>query len=472
MLHKPAQLVKPSVAIICFIPDYGHLQPLLKIGDALQEAGFHVKCYIADECRPLLNRFDFEFFALDSTVRFKKMKEMRRAFSRSTFFNSVCLYLHYLLMYPRVAAEAGNSASRMSRALLDQQPDLIVCDALWFTDWYARIAQSHGVNLIVNSFDGSLAYNQRPFVQTYGLTSAPRLVQSTVEAVSFVSRKLCATFYRLRYLRTWLELRDVRRRAAAQFDAAFARNDHPETCPKWLVVGTAKIEREQLGRTLRLQGADRHECPALAFRSFLPIPRELLNWIGESDRPTIYVSFGSAVDIDERFARAIYDGLRGLEAQILWSLPERQHSLLSGVPRAENVRLEAFVPQPEILALPKVKCFVTQGGPHSVQEALFGATPMLCIPFFVDQAYNSSVVERLGVGKRLWRKNVSARTVAEGVDQLLTDPDFHQRALAISRGLTSNEGGSVVARYATDQIKLRTSSRVRTERPSVAAEER
>lgn len=85
-----------SVAIICFIPDYGHLQPLLKIADALQEDGIQIKCYIADECRPLMQRFKFDFFALDNTVGLKKEKEMARAFSRSTFFNSVCLYLHYL----------------------------------------------------------------------------------------------------------------------------------------------------------------------------------------------------------------------------------------------------------------------------------------------------------------------------------------------------------------------------------------
>src|SRR3954454_17721099 len=102
---------KPSIAIICFIPDYGHLQPLLKIADALQEAGFHIKCYIADECRPLMQRFKFEVFALNNTARQKNEREMTRAFGRSTFFNNVCLYLHYLMMYPRVAAEVGNSAS-------------------------------------------------------------------------------------------------------------------------------------------------------------------------------------------------------------------------------------------------------------------------------------------------------------------------------------------------------------------------
>jgi UDP:flavonoid glycosyltransferase YjiC (YdhE family) len=450
---------KPSVAIICFIPDYGHLQPLLKIADALQEAGFHIKCYMADECRPLLQRFHFDFFALKNTARLKKRKEMTRAFGRSTFFNSVCLYLHYLLMYPRVAAAAGSSATRLSEELLQQQPDLIICDALWFTEWYARIAQSLGVRLIQNSFDGSLAYNQRPFVQTYGLTNTPRPLQAAVEAISSLSKTLCASVYRFRYLRNWLELRSVRRTAGAQFEAAFPLYGHPDIPPKWLVVGTAQTERRRLGAVLRVEGADRQEFPALRFRSSVPVPTELLNWIESSDRPVVYVSFGSAVDIDAKFARAIYNGLREIKAQVLWSLPAGQHPLLSGLPEADNIRLESFVPQPEILGISKVKCFVTQGGPHSVQEALFGATPMLCIPFFVDQAYNSSVVEHLGVGKRLWRRNVSAQSVANAVNDILANPSFQKNVTAISQDFIRQEGGRAIAQYATDLLKSRTSVR-------------
>jgi UDP:flavonoid glycosyltransferase YjiC (YdhE family) len=448
---------KPSVAIICFIPDYGHLQPLLKIADALQEAGFHIKCYIADECVPLLQRFQFDFFALKNTAHLKKRKEMRRAFGRSTFFNSVCLYLHYLLMYPRVAAEAGNSASRLSQELNQQQPDLIICDALWFTAWYARIAQSLGVRLVLNSFDGSLAYNQRPFVQTYGLTNTPRPLQAGVEAISSVSKTLCAAFYRIRYFRNWLELRETRRAATAQFETAFPLGDHPDIPPNWLVVGTAQTERQRLGAVLRVQGADRQELPALRFRSSVPVPTELANWIASSDRPVVYVSFGSAVDLDASFSRAIYNGLREVRAQILWSLPESQRPLLAGLPVADNIRFESFVPQPEVLGLSNVKCFVTQGGPHSVQEALFGATPMLCIPFFVDQAYNSSVVELLGAGKRLWRRDVSPQSVANAINDILANSIFQQNVMALSQDLICHEGGGAVAQYAMDLLKSRSS---------------
>jgi UDP:flavonoid glycosyltransferase YjiC (YdhE family) len=291
-----------------------------------------------------------------------------------------------------------------------------------------------------------------------------------VEAISSLSKTLCASFYRIRYFRNWLELRGVRRAATAQFEAAFPLHRHPQISPEWLVVGTAQTERQCLGAVLRVEGADRREFPALRFRSSVPVPTELLNWIDSSDRPVVYVSFGSAVDIDARFAQAVYNGLREVPAQILWSLPASQRPLLAGMPDADNIRFESFVPQPEILGLSNVKCFVTQGGPHSVQEALFGATPLLCIPFFVDQAYNSSVVGHLGVGKRLWRRSVSAQSVANAVNEILVNASFQKNVAAISQDLIRHEGGAAIAQYAMDLLKLRSSFRGQPENTTLQYE--
>jgi UDP-glucoronosyl and UDP-glucosyl transferase len=454
----PESKKQPSVAIICFIPDFGHLQPLLKVADALKEAGFHIKCYIAGECAPLLKRFPFEAFALDAIPRSEAGKEMDQVFRRSTFFNSVCLYLHYLSMYPKISAGVGRAASRLSQELLQQRPDLIISDGQWFVDWYARIAQSLGVRLLVNSFDGSLAYNQRPFVQTFGLTGAPKIAQSAVEIVSPISRNLCALYYRFRFFGDWIRLRAVRRTATAQLQAAFPLGGREATLPDWLVFGTASLERKRLNSTLRMKGATRQEFPALKFRSTIAVPEDLREWIGsDAGLPIVYVSFGSAVEIDGTFARAVYDGLRAVHARVLWSLPANQRTLVSKMPADENIRFESFVPQPEILGIPNVRCFVTQAGPHSVQEALFGATPMLCIPFFADQAYNSSIVEHLGVGKKLWRGDVSVQSVSNGIKDILLNDKYQQKAKEIREELLRNEGGTAISEHVAKLLDMQSS---------------
>lgn len=457
-MRVPSELHKPrSVAVICFIPDFGHLQPLLKMADALRHAGFHVKCYIASECAPLLKRFSFESFELDAISRQELGKEMDRFFKRSSFFTSVCLYLHYLALYPKVSAGVGREASRLSAELQRQQPEVIISDALWFVDWYARIAQSLGVRLLINSFDGSLAYNQRPFVRTFGLTRAPQIAQTAVERISSISRVLCSSYYRTRFLRDWLKLRSARQIAGKQFNAAFSVDRHEAVVPEWLVFGTASLERALLNSTLQTEGATRREFPALKFHSSVPLPDDLQAWIdADQARPIIYVSFGSAVEIDGRFSKAIHDGLRSLDARVIWSLPANQQSLVAKLPPDDKIRFESFVPQPELLDLANVRCFVTQAGPHSIQEALFGATPMLCIPFFADQAYNASIVERLGVGKKLWRREVSIESVSRGVRDILNNTEYQSRAKAISEELHRNEGSAAISRYVAGLTTLRT----------------
>jgi UDP:flavonoid glycosyltransferase YjiC (YdhE family) len=343
----------------------------------------------------------------------------------------------------------GQAAPKLRAELAEQQPDLIISDVLWFGAWYERIAQWLGCPLVKNSLDGSLAYNQRPFVQIYGVSKVSPLAQLVVERAASTSRTLCSSFYRMRYFRDWLGLLSIRRKAAAKFKAAFPIDDECPPNTHCIVTGTARLERDRLATLLELKGADRREFSALMFRSRVRVPDDLWNWIrSDTSRSIVYVSFGSAVDIDAKFARTIYEALRLVDARVLWSLPAHQRALLpAGELTDENIRFESFVPQPEVLGLSAVRCFLTQGGPHSVQEALFGATPMVCIPFFADQAYNSSVIQRLHVGRRLWRRKISAESLAGTINEILHNPDYLRAAIEISEVLAKNEGGSAIAEY-------------------------
>jgi hypothetical protein len=463
MAKTSGDLDKPySAAVICFIPDYGHLQPLLKIADALGEAGFKIKCYIAEECLPLMSRFRFEYSVVENSSKFKEKKDLKKLFSHSIFFNSVCLYIHYLLKGPGVTEAVGRSATQLQQQLYEQQPDVIICDALWFVDLYERIAGALKVPLIVNSFDGSLAYSQREYVRIYGLTSVSPIIQDAVEIASAISRKLCVYFYRLRYFGRSLKFRAIRRTTRRAFEDAFPTSKN--VAGEWIVAGTAVLERNRLGGSIRTIGANWREFAPLRFRSQVCLSKSLDEWIASDTRPIVYVSFGSAVEIDASFAKAVYEGLREVPARVLWSLPENQRSLLLSVTKAEHIRIESFVPQPEILLNPAVQCFVTQGGPHSVQEALFGGTPMVCIPFFVDQAYNSSVVRHLGVGIRLWRRRVSPQSISTAIRDILSNRVYLQKTQDIRDELIRNEGGAKIAQYIAELVNSsRASRRVRVD---------
>jgi UDP:flavonoid glycosyltransferase YjiC (YdhE family) len=443
-----------SVAVICFLPDYGHLQPVLKIADALAERGFEIKCYVPDECAALMSRLPFDVTLLPNAQLAEPKRRLAKVFARGLFFNAACSYVHYLLCYPRIAESASSFAPELQRQLSAQGPDVILCDAHFFEDWCRRIATSVGAPLVINSLDGSLAYNQRPFVQIYGATSISSASQTAVELVGAGFKTLCAHVYRLRYLRTWLRLRAVRRAATAVVDAAFPvmPGARPVEVQR-VVVGTATIERDRLGALLRRLGADRPEFPPIRFRTRAVVPDELRQWVESDARPVVYVSFGSAVEFDRSFATAVHEGLRKLPARVLWSLPAGQKALLARVPPAKNIRIEPFVPQAEVLALPSVRCFITQAGPSSVQESLLGATPMLCIPFFADQGYNSAIVQHLGVGRKLWHRAVSARSILDAVTAILENAGYHHAVRDIQQHMLRHDGGELVANHLAEIVK-------------------
>jgi UDP:flavonoid glycosyltransferase YjiC (YdhE family)/glycosyltransferase involved in cell wall biosynthesis len=438
-----------SAAIICLMPDYGHAQPVLKVADALSEAGFEIKFYLADELAPLLSRFSCESMLLENTLVGEQKNVLAKFFARNMFFTTACIALHYLICYPPVAAVAALAASRLRRKIGEQRPDVIVCDGFWFEECYERIAAFSDAPVVFVDPHGSLSYRQSI---RYGLSDSDLVVRA-VEVAGAMSRIVCTQYYRLRYFRTWREARAKKRAVNAAFAAAFAGAPRGSAAPERIVIGTAAIERERLGVVIRQREAQRREFLPFKFRRSLSIPDELRKWIERDvEQPIVYVSFGSIVEIDSEFATSVYEGLRNVRARVLWSLRTHQHALISSSVPADNVRLEAFLPQEEILESARVRCFVTQAGASSVAEGALSGTPMLCIPFFSDQADTSLAVARLGIGKRLWRRDVSPTTIAAAVAELLATPRYMKTALEIRDDVLRRHGGSAVARFVTELV--------------------
>ena len=60
-----------------------------------------------------------------------------------------------------------------------------------------------------------------------------------------------------------------------------------------------------------------------------------------------------------------------------------------------------WLPQNDILGHPKTKLFISHCGANSQMEALYHAVPMICIPFQIEQEYNSARVENKKYGLKL-----------------------------------------------------------------------
>lgn len=87
-----------------------------------------------------------------------------------------------------------------------------------------------------------------------------------------------------------------------------------------------------------------------------------------------------------------------------------------------NVKTTSWVPQQDLLAHPKIKLFVTQGGHQSIEEAVDRAVPMIVIPFFVDQFPNSRRVTNKGIGISLDLNEMTADKFKQNILEVIENP--------------------------------------------------
>lgn len=66
-----------------------------------------------------------------------------------------------------------------------------------------------------------------------------------------------------------------------------------------------------------------------------------------------------------------------------------------------NVIVRKWFPQADILGHPNCVLFITHGGIHSTEEAIYFGVPMLAISVFGDQLHNSLVMQNRGAAIRI-----------------------------------------------------------------------
>ncbi|KAL8370376.1 hypothetical protein RB595_000650 [Gaeumannomyces hyphopodioides] len=150
--------------------------------------------------------------------------------------------------------------------------------------------------------------------------------------------------------------------------------------------------------------------------SFEP-PEDLVKFLDSGDAP-IYIGFGSiVVDDADRFTEMIFEavklaGVRALVSKGWGGLGNE--NIPDGIFMLENT--------PHDWLFPRVKACVIHGGAGTTAIALKCGLPTMVVPFFGDQHFWGSMLERCNVGPpAVPYKSLSAEKLAEGIKYLLTD---------------------------------------------------
>ncbi|XP_037721682.1 UDP-glucosyltransferase 2 [Drosophila subpulchrella] len=157
-------------------------------------------------------------------------------------------------------------------------------------------------------------------------------------------------------------------------------------------------------------------------RKVQPLPQELADFVEKSDQGVIYFSMGSNIksaDLPPATRQVLMDTFAGLPQRVLWKFEDDQLS-----EKPSNVFISKWFPQPDILAHPNVKLFITHGGLLSTIESIYFGKPVLGLPVFYDQHLNVQRAKQAGYGLSadIWSTN--ATELISLIQELLNKPNY------------------------------------------------
>ncbi|CAG7836479.1 unnamed protein product [Allacma fusca] len=161
------------------------------------------------------------------------------------------------------------------------------------------------------------------------------------------------------------------------------------------------------------------------------LPKEIEDFLSDTDQ-FIYLSFGSVVKVSmlpPEVQQYFFDAMASLpNTKFLWKWEGEVPKLMP-----KNALPKKWFPQHDVLAHPKCKGFMTQGGQMSVQQAIYNGVPIIVAPGFGDQPFNARAVERQNIGIHLELMDINKDTLSQAFEQLLNNKKYIESAKAVSK---------------------------------------
>lgn len=447
-----------KIAALCFLPDRGHVIALLRVCGALKSGGHEVVCFLPEESVECAEQVDVPVVSIGA-VHSVALAEAKAGFRLTSDVVSEVAYRRAITF----AAERLRHG--VQNMLEEVHPDALLVDNHWRRYLpYEALASRLRVPMFANVSNGSLVNAQDPFRYHHGPSSLPLVVREVAIWLEFFAIPRIVGMPR-RVL-GWIS-------GAGFRQARFA--EEPQSSP--LPTSVSEEGREYSVPTYVLcagLGAIEAEC----FRGQLAVPDDFrlfgpiigtdssardLGQIGEwlkqmalSGRTVVYVSFGTMGQVSPERAQMILCALETLGLAAVWALPNANEALRSlRVP--EHVRVEEWVSQRDVVASSSVKCAVGHGGAGIVRDCLVSGKPLLCIPLMWDQFYNSAVVDKLRVGRKVTWAGLTQRRLVAALCDITSNQAYYDAAKALRVRIEHLDGGRSLAAFISGVCEKRCS---------------
>ncbi|XP_055904974.1 UDP-glycosyltransferase UGT5-like [Eupeodes corollae] len=160
------------------------------------------------------------------------------------------------------------------------------------------------------------------------------------------------------------------------------------------------------------------------------LPAEMQKFLDEAKDGVIYFSMGSnlkssLIPVEKR--DAILRTFKSLKQKVMWKFEETN---LPG--KSDNVYINDWFPQEDILSHPNVKLFITHGGLLSTTESIFYGKPFVGIPMFGDQFLNMARAEAIGYGVTVDYNELTEELFSAAINKVIKDSKYEKLAKSMS----------------------------------------
>ena len=420
-------------AKVLFVPcqHYSFFHAQAQLGQALAEQGHDVWILTLDENKSILPKTSVVkplLFSLSSEARFGPMIEnlMKSTPSGDRVFQ--LLFDHYFQNFGLYCEEIMQNVELME-IIGNTNFDIVIMDDLDELICMYMLPYRFEIPYISYTSDKTQSWYA-------GVTGLPSIEpdQSTL----FSNRM--SFWQRLQNLHAWI---------AAQtnpFSDAFSESHMKKYAPHRPQVSFTDIRRQSemflINQEVMCLDYPRVSAPNYQFLGAVsPEPAKSLvkgldNFVAGAEHGIVVMSLGS-----HKAFQMVWKILREKMFRALGQLPQRiivQYIYNDSENVPSNIKLMDWIPQNDLLAHPKTKLFITHGGKHGQNQAIFHGVPSLVIPCAFDQYYNGVRVESHSYGKYVRDKEaVTSEELYKMMLEIITNGSYSSNTRKCSKIIKS-----------------------------------